>query len=217
MDNTSSNDTMMVELESVLLEEGIPFDHDGNRIRDPVQQVRDLVTALRQSGQRRNELQQFIAQGVAVGRWNHLPQGEQIKPLQLLRDCETRWSSTFLMLDRVLLLYPAISDFLAHPSRADLTKHLLSAHQLAVLTDIYRIFEVPHQVQQLVSAEKTPTLSYVLPAYELLVDAWKSLRQALPPLKHYLDLGIAKIEEYINKSRKSRVYALAMEYMAYLT
>lgn len=26
--------------------------------------------------------------------------------LQLLRDCETRWSSTFLMLDRVLTLVP---------------------------------------------------------------------------------------------------------------
>ncbi|KAI0660766.1 hypothetical protein C8Q70DRAFT_1044080 [Cubamyces menziesii] len=226
MDNTSSNDTMMVALEALLTREGIPFHHEGNRIReeeharhrayadtlasDPVQKVRDLVTALRQSGQRRNELHQFIVDGVASGRWKDHPQGWQIKPLQLLRDCETRWSSTFLMIDRVLLLYPAISDFLAHPSRADLARYLLTPNQLAVLTHIHQVFEVSHQAQQLVSSEKTPTLSLVLPAYELLIDSWRTLCQQYPELAPYISLGIAKVEEYINKSRRSRIYALAM-------
>ena len=32
--------------------------------------------------------------------------GGTLPEVQLLRDCETRWSSTFLMITRVLNLYP---------------------------------------------------------------------------------------------------------------
>ncbi|EJF59222.1 hypothetical protein DICSQDRAFT_65365 [Dichomitus squalens LYAD-421 SS1] len=220
MDNASSNDTMMVELETILVQEGIPFHRDGNRIRylrlrtyadilagNPVQKVRDLVSALRSSGQRRHDFEQFISEGIASQSW---PDHPHIQPLQLLRDCETRWSSTFLMMDRTLLLYPAIEDFVKHPSRADLSKYLLMANDRAVLADIYQVLEVAHQAQQLVSSERTPTLALVLPAYELLVDSWKQLRIQLPPLAHLITLGVEKIEEYMMKSRMSRMYSLAM-------
>jgi len=33
LDNASNNDTMMVEIEAELEELGIPFHHEGNRIR----------------------------------------------------------------------------------------------------------------------------------------------------------------------------------------
>ena len=36
------------------------------------------------------------------------------------------------------------------------------------------------------------------------------MRDALKELQHYINLGISKIEEYVFKSRKSRIYALAM-------
>ncbi|EJF60363.1 hypothetical protein DICSQDRAFT_63070, partial [Dichomitus squalens LYAD-421 SS1] len=213
MDNASTNDTMMAELETLLVREGIPFHWDGNRIRydvlagNPIQKVHDLVSALRSSGQRRHDFQQFIAEGVASRSW---PDHPQIRPLQLLRDCETRWSSTFLMVDRTLLLYPAIEDFVKHPSRADLTKYLLTVNDRAVLANIYQVLEVAHQAQQLVSAEKTPTLALVLPAYELLVDSWKQLCVQLSTLTHYITLGIEKMEEYMMKSRMSRIYSLSM-------
>lgn len=35
-----------------------------------------------------------------------LKTGGMLPEVQLLRDCETRWSSTFLMITRVLTLYP---------------------------------------------------------------------------------------------------------------
>lgn len=75
---------------------------------DIVGTVRKLVAASRNSGQRREDFELTIREGNKAGSWmdsegNSLP----LPVLQLLRDCETRWSSTFLMLDRVVTLLPA--------------------------------------------------------------------------------------------------------------
>ncbi|PPR08201.1 hypothetical protein CVT24_001388 [Panaeolus cyanescens] len=66
------------------------------------------------------------------------------------------------------------------------------------------------RTQELLSFEKTPTLSVALPAFEILVDSWLTLQQTIPELAHYIGVGIAKIQEYVTKGRKSRIYALAM-------
>lgn len=79
-----------------------------------------------------------------------------------------------------------------------------------MLSHIYEILDVPRRAQQVVSHENTPTVSIALPAYALLLDAWKELRRELPELSHYINLGILKIEEYVFKSRRSRIYAIAM-------
>lgn len=66
---------------------------------DPVSAVRKLVVAIRASDKRRDSLQSTI---------HDLNQGEglEIRNVNLLRDVDTRWSSTFLMIDRLLELYP---------------------------------------------------------------------------------------------------------------
>ena len=74
---------------------------------DPVGMVRNIVAICRKSGQRREQLKALIAEGNEKG-FHHLP------PLQLLRDCITRWSSTYNMIDRGILLYP-VSFFFIKP------------------------------------------------------------------------------------------------------
>jgi hypothetical protein len=80
---------------------------------DLIARVRKLVAACRVSSQRRQDLQRIIREGNDKGLWAGkilLPRpGDDeawLRPLQLLRDCETRWSSVFLMIDRFLYLYP---------------------------------------------------------------------------------------------------------------
>jgi hypothetical protein len=90
------------------------------------------------------------------------------------------------------------------------THHLFNADQWQVLHHIHHVLEIPNLAQELLSAERTPTLSMALPAYELLVVSWTELKKAIPELSHYIDLGISKIMEYVSKGRRSRVYALAM-------
>jgi hypothetical protein len=90
------------------------------------------------------------------------------------------------------------------------TSQLFRQKEYEVLHHIHQILEVPHKCQELLSAEKTPTLSLVLPSYEALVLMWKKLAKEIPELSHYIGLGVAKIMEYVSKGRRSRIYALAM-------
>lgn len=86
---------------------------------DPVGRVRKLVSDCRVSGQRRSALRAVIKDGNKMKSWpqtvmdfdsptvpDALKTGGMLPEVQLLRDCETRWSSTFLMITRVLTLYP---------------------------------------------------------------------------------------------------------------
>ncbi len=73
--------------------------------KDPVGRVRDLVGSCRSSGHRRHALEQFINEGNKSGYWREVA-GSDLRNVRLIRDCETRWSSTYLMIQRVLELYP---------------------------------------------------------------------------------------------------------------
>lgn len=72
---------------------------------DPIKGCRELVGTCRASGQRRHDLMQVIVQGNQQKDWQ--TEDGTLRELQLLRDCETRWSSTHNMGDRVLELYQA--------------------------------------------------------------------------------------------------------------
>ena len=69
--------------------------------------ARKLIAACRISGRRREEFVDTILEGNLGETWFD-DDGNQIsqKSLQLLRDCETRWSSTHLMVDQVLEMLP---------------------------------------------------------------------------------------------------------------
>ncbi|KAH9164363.1 ribonuclease H-like domain-containing protein, partial [Lactarius sanguifluus] len=229
LDNASNCDTLMEWLELYLRQEGIPFDRIGNRIRysfyrhltpapidcltsyaealdsDPVNRTRGIVGVCRASGGRRKELKHAIEDGNKSNTW-----GEIIRVVQLLRDCETRWSSTYNMIDRTMELYPPIQNFLQRPSMADHMHRLFTSKQYEVLGHIHQILEIPHRAQELLAAEKTPTLAMALPVYEKLVELWKSLALSIPEMSHYIGLGIAKIMEYVSKGRRNKIYALAM-------
>ncbi|KAG2124354.1 hypothetical protein DEU56DRAFT_744665, partial [Suillus clintonianus] len=228
MDNASNNDTFMLELETELDKRGIPFDHAGNRLcfsnstdlhtyanslsNEPVGQCRDIVNSCRQSGQRRQRLQAVIEQGNNNGYWKgKLPDGKEKLPvLRLLRDCSTRWSSTFKMIDRVLTLHPAIQSFLQEIQNADIAHLSMDSKDIDVLRDIHQIIEVPHAAQELLASERTPTLSMALPAYELLLTKWTELKGTIWELAHYIGIGLDKLTNYICQGRKTRIYALAM-------
>ena len=75
---------------------------------DPVKRARQLVTACRASGLRREAFAKTITEGNESGAFG---EGKQLRQVQLLRDVSTRWSSTFLMIDRLLELYPVCTHF----------------------------------------------------------------------------------------------------------
>lgn len=85
-----------------------------------------------------------------------------------------------------------------------------STAEVCVLDDVQKVTSIPHHAQEALSSEHTPTLSYSLPFYHAVIDEWKHLKCGLPLLSPYIEIGIAKVEEYIKKSRLSRTYSLAV-------
>lgn len=69
--------------------------------------ARKVIATCRVSGKRREEFLDTILEGNLDETWvddDGNPMSREA--LQLLRDCETRWSSTFLMVDRFLVMLP---------------------------------------------------------------------------------------------------------------
>jgi hypothetical protein len=95
-------------LQAMPLPDGVTLEEYRAALKtDIIGIARKLVAACQASGQRREDFKLTIREGNTEQTWtdaegNPLP----LPVLQLLRDCETRWSSTFFMLDRVLTLLP---------------------------------------------------------------------------------------------------------------
>jgi hypothetical protein len=95
-------------LEGMVLPEGVTRDdYCKALVGDVLGIARKLVTACRASGKRREEFLDTILQGNLDNTWTDTD-GNPIskETLQLLRDCEIRWSSTYFMVDRVLTMLP---------------------------------------------------------------------------------------------------------------
>lgn len=74
---------------------------------DPIARCRKMVASCRASGQRREDFELTIAKGNASLIFcDTNGKRIQLDQLQLLRDVDTRWSSIFLMIERVLDLKP---------------------------------------------------------------------------------------------------------------
>ncbi|KAI0821949.1 hypothetical protein BC628DRAFT_1328464 [Trametes gibbosa] len=174
---------------------------------DTVKCARQLVAACRASGQRREEFSTAIREGNESGAFG---ENKKLRVVQLLRDVDTRWSSTFLMIDRLLELYPAVVKFMEQPKQEEIHHLLLSDAQLKVLLDIREFLHLPHLVQELLSAEQTPTVCQALPAYERLLNMLEVSTTSFPKIAHAIEASASALRKYMSYTRQSRVYALAM-------
>ncbi|KAF8600612.1 hypothetical protein BDV93DRAFT_587999, partial [Ceratobasidium sp. AG-I] len=174
-----------------------------------VSACKDSVKAMRSSDIRRDGFTDTIKLG---NLHSHFKTNEGIifalPVLQLLRDSETRWSSTYNMINRYLELYPAVLRFsMSHP---EMKIPVVSHRQYQVLQDVVSVLSIPHSAQELLSAERTPTLALALPVYENLIQALRDCELKFPELRHAIGCGISKLEAYVAKARDLPVYALAM-------
>ncbi|KAL1684960.1 ribonuclease H-like domain-containing protein [Schizophyllum commune] len=179
---------------------------------DVVAAARAIVVALRASGLRREDLSEVIR----IGNLEKVWRDQHGKPVALpdvtlLRDVDTRWSSTFLMINRLLVLYEAVAHILSSEKYITTLGHLaLSEKQLEALDDVRKFLGALHLAQQLVSSQRTPTLCHVLPVYVKLIQTLSGVKNICPKISHGIQASINKLKEYMGKAKKSRAYALAM-------
>ncbi|CAA7271021.1 unnamed protein product [Cyclocybe aegerita] len=170
---------------------------------DVVASVRKWVTACRSSGQRREEFEETLHKLKTIDATM-----KKLRLVGLLKDMDIHWSSTFRMIDRFLETHPVSKEMIKN--NPDLSQYEFTEMEISVLADIRYFLYVFHVVQELVSGEKTPTLSLVLPMYEKLLVMLKDLRLQIPELSHAISVSSTKLEEYLNLSRRTRIYVLAM-------
>ncbi|KZT51671.1 hypothetical protein CALCODRAFT_421683, partial [Calocera cornea HHB12733] len=166
--------------------------------RDVIAMSRTLINKIRASTQRRekfNVIQQTEMQ---------LP-----TPKQLLRDCATRWSSLYLMLNRLIELRPAVDIFIRHPQNRDIEAYALEVEEWAAIKVIRDLLEIPYRFQQFVSSETTPTLSFVIPAFEALMSRLHLFKTDHPEAASIIQPGIDKLCQYYDKTDDCRAYVLS--------
>ncbi|KAF5373365.1 hypothetical protein D9757_009741 [Collybiopsis confluens] len=214
-DNASNNDTFMTSLAQSLhaCNPGFVWDPHERRIRCFAHIVnlacKALLAELEEMGnQAMSRLRQLVKmiRGSNIRRAHFLACVKQImqKELQLILDMDIRWSSTYLMVDRAILLRLAISRFFTFDDFQDLARiHFLSENDWALLVEMKDALEC-------LSAEKTPTLCDAIPAFEAMVAKWSDLKSIYPRLSYALEAGLAKLQDYINLVRPVPAYTLAM-------
>ncbi|KAJ3563636.1 hypothetical protein NP233_g8817 [Leucocoprinus birnbaumii] len=163
--------------------------------RDSIAILRTVIRTIRSSSLRRDG---FSKTCIRLG----------LDDLQLIRDCITRWSSTQYMTQRALKLKPAIVQYLR--LNPDMVRTPLLESDWETLEVYAKILAVPHAFQQVLSAEKTPTLCEVLPSFTAMIQAWQRLQVKFPAYSLIIEAGIAKLEQYQNRIKDIPAYTLAI-------
>ncbi|KAF7334741.1 HAT family dimerization domain-containing protein [Mycena sanguinolenta] len=240
LDNASNNDTFMTWLEIELQKRKIPFRKLHRRIRCFPHivnlAVKAVLSAITDMDFAAPEAEDFVPNPTApqtvldaIARdpiatvrttirasslrrqyFSEVLKALQKKDLQLLRDVDTRWSSTLIMIERAILLREAIDRFLSDNQFQDLHKYKLNDKEWEALTVFKRILAVPHAFQQLLSAEGTPTLGDALPSFELMILRWEEQRVQYPETAHIVQQGIDKLEAYRERVEDVPAYILSM-------
>ncbi|KAK7006945.1 HAT family dimerization domain-containing protein, partial [Favolaschia claudopus] len=165
--------------------------------RDPIATLRTSIRLIRASSLRRQYFSEVL-------------KALQKKDLQLLRDVDTRWSSTLIMIDRAVLLREAIDQFLSETDSQELKKCKLSKKEWEALEAFQRILSVPHAFQQRLSSETTPTLGHALPAFEAMISQWEKQQASHPETARIVQKGIDKLEDYRQRVEDVPAYTLSM-------
>ena len=84
-------------------------DEDGlSSLSNPIEHARSVVRVIRASGMRRDAFECVINDGNEKGWFTqgHSPEIVKLPKLDLLRDVQTRWDSTYIMLERLRVMRP---------------------------------------------------------------------------------------------------------------
>lgn len=70
--------------------------------------------------------------------------------------------------------------------------------------------QIPHKVQQGMSAESMPVLSGAVPSFEHLMTRWEALRSKYPALELWVDIGLKWAHKYYTRMDDTDAYVVAM-------
>ena len=134
----------------------------------------------------------------------------------LYLDNKTRWNSTLIMLNSIILLRQPIRNLIT--SNSELSSHYLSTADLSILANIANILKLFEKPTIKLQASKYPTLYYSLPYYlsfkkdlEAIKDKEFIRREAI--LLAGINSAIKKLEKYleIDKEREELLFSIILD------
>jgi len=87
------------------------------------------------------------------------------------------------------------------------------------VNDVYQISDIvtkqhhnqiPHKVQHIMAAEKTPILSGAIPAFEMFMSRWEKLAREHPRLKDLIKPGLDWAYMYYGRMDRTKAYIISM-------
>ncbi|KDN43270.1 hypothetical protein RSAG8_06237, partial [Rhizoctonia solani AG-8 WAC10335] len=112
-------------------------------------------------------------------------------------------------MERYEVMSPAVREF-AFGMRHESFIPLLNHKQFEVMQDLISVLRIPHNAQELLSSEKTPTLALAVPLYETIILTWEQLAVTIPEFSHAITCGINKLQEYLDLAHNVPAHTLAM-------
>ncbi|KAJ8969196.1 hypothetical protein NQ314_001867 [Rhamnusium bicolor] len=93
--------------------------------------------------------------------------------LKLKQDVSTRWNSCLIMLERLLKIKDALCVVV---SQLPKVPDFLNADEWIILHDCVKILKPAEDMTKILSAEKYPTISLVIPLYRGFQSALRNVR-----------------------------------------
>ena len=101
----------------------------------------------------------------------------KLTDLKLIQSIDTRWNSTFAMLQRFILLYKEVGTILLN--MPDSSVEMLSATELQLIQEIIIVLNPLEKVTTEVSGERFVTASKIIPLINCLKNKTQSIRESL--------------------------------------
>ena len=122
-----------------------------------------------------------------------------------------------MMIDRFLLLTPAINYFLDNPNPTSLVRDdTLKVRETSIVNDMRNLLSYLHLAQEMLAGEQCPALSFTLPVFEDLHGALKELHSLHPKLMHMTYVALEKLEKYWEDCQGTHLYVLVMGMWLYI-
>ncbi|KAH9972369.1 hypothetical protein BJV77DRAFT_1074894 [Russula vinacea] len=148
----------------------------------------------------------------------------RIKPLELLLWICTRWASLYKFLDRILMLWKGIDQFVLLADASEKVPNLMN-NQLYVdfqlskkdwdrLGVIHEVLWEPANVQQTFSKELTPTVWCIIPTLEFLIRRWESMAKQprFHDVKDAITHGVQNMKKWYRKvDNTSSAYFICLD------
>ncbi|KAJ7130434.1 hypothetical protein C8R44DRAFT_549780, partial [Mycena epipterygia] len=132
----------------------------------------------------------------------------------VLLDVKTRWDSVFYMLRRLRYLRQPVTRFFAMNRDAQAFRHPLENRNWDRLEILELVLQQPHTIQTVMSSESTPILAATIPAFELFMSSWETMKADSDleeeNIADLISPGLVIAQKYYDKFADTDAYIIAM-------